>query len=344
MRFPVHLAWFKNAGILPALLVCQIILTPRATAQGGASETVSMRPSTGQILVYVRDPMGRPLTTPASVRLYSSDGTPLGQIVASNGGQATFLNVQLGDYHIEVEASGYAKTSGEAQLPFLGEARVDIYLRPESAANSTSALPVGSATVLAPKAKKELDTGLESLQTGNLKEAQRHLEKASQLAPANPDVLYLLGTLYVQMKDLPRAEGVLERATGLDAEHARAQAALGIVLTNENKFDAAVTPLEKALDLNKQSWEARWALARCNYHLRNFQAALENSRSALHDSSGKAPEITLVVAASLTAMGSYEESAAVLREFLQQHADRPEASRARNWLEELRRRGKIKQD
>jgi tetratricopeptide (TPR) repeat protein len=278
--------------------------------------------------------------------LYSSDGTPLGQIVASNGGQATFLNVQLGDYRVEVEASGYAKTSGEAQLPFLGEARVDIYLRPEPATDSTFALPLpsGSATVLAPKAKKEMDTGLESLQTGNLKEAQRHLEKASQLAPTNADVLYLLGTLYVQMKDLPRAEGVLERATGLDAEHARAHAALGIVLTNENKFDAAVAPLEKALDLNKQSWEARWALSRCNYHLRNFQAALENSRSALHDSSGKAPEIALVVAASLTAMGSYEESASLLREFLQQHADRPEAARARNWLEELRQRGKIKQD
>jgi Flp pilus assembly protein TadD len=325
------------------VLLFQIVFAAEITAQGGASESVSMRRSTGQILVYVRDPLGRPLTTSASVRLYSSDGTPLGQVVASNGGQATFLNVQLGDYRVEVEASGYAKTSAEAQLPFLGEARVDIYLRPESATNS-SALPAGSVTVLVPKAKKELDTGIEALQTGNLKEAQRHLEKAGQLAPTNADVLYLLGTLYVQMKDLPRAEGVLERATGLDEKHARAQAALGIVLTNENKFDAAVAPLEKALDLSKQSWEARWALARCHYHLRDFRSALEQSRSALHDSNGKAPEIVLVVAASLSAMGSYEESASLLREFLQQHADRPEATRARRWLDRLKQAGKIKQD
>ena len=49
----------------------------------------------------------------------------------------------------------------------------------------------------------------------------------------------------------------------------------------------------------------------------------------------------MVAAASLTALGQYEESAAMLREFLRQHSDLPEATRARRWLDHLEQTGKI---
>jgi len=77
----------------------------------------------------------------------------------------------------------------------------------------------------------------------------------------------------------------------------------GVVLANERKFGAALPPLGKALELDAKSWEARWAMARCYYYQRNYEAAAQESRQALRDSDGKAPEIALVVAASLTALG-----------------------------------------
>jgi tetratricopeptide (TPR) repeat protein len=264
------------------------------------------------------------------------------QLSVINGGQATFRNIRPGGYKVDVEASGYSKVREDALLPMTGEAHVEIYLRPEA---STGAIVLsGGAPVLAPKAKKEMQAGLSALRSGDLNEAQKRLENAGHLAPNHPEVLYLLGMLYMQMNDLPKAEGFLDKATQMDPQQAPAQTALGIVLANERKFGAALPPLDKALELDAKSWEARWAMARCYYYQRNYEAALQESRQAVRDSDGKAPEIGLVAAASLTALGRYEESAAILREFLQQHPDNRGAARARRWLDHLHQSGKIKQN
>ncbi len=336
-------ASLRTAPIILAFLLCQTFPPVRAAAQGGASQSVGSLSSNGQVVVLVRDSTGEPLRTPALVRLFSADGMPLGQVSVVGGGEATFRGVPLGSYSVEVEASGYANARGNATLPMTGEVHVEIYLRPESTSEPI-VLPEPGIPVLAPKAKKELDAGLEALRKKDYGEAQKHLEKAEQMAPMHPDVLYLLGSLSARMNELPRAEELLGKATQMEPQHAHAQAALGVVLANERKFDAALLPLGKALELDEKSWEARWALARCYYNQRKFQPALEQSRRALQDSNGQAPEIALVAAASLTALGQYENSAATLRDFLQEHPDHPGAARARRWLDHLQAAGKIKQN
>lgn len=336
-------ASLRTALFVVLIALCQLFLPIPTAAQDGAGDSLGGRPTNGAIVVFVRDSTGGPLTTPALVYLYTSDGMPLGQVPVSSGGQVTFRNVHPGSYSVEVEASGYANARGDATLPMTGEVHVEIYLRPESKTDAV-VLSEPGIPVLAPKAKKELDVGLEALGKKDFRVAQKHLEKAGQLAPTHPEVLYALGTLYAQMNDLPRAEEELGKVTQMDPQHGRAQAALGIVLSNEHKCRAALPPLGKALELDAKSWEARWALARCDYSLRKFQPALEQSRQALHDSNGLAPDISLVVAASLAAVGQYEESASLLREYLQQHPDRPGAARARRWLDRLQQAGKIKQN
>lgn len=312
-------------------------------AQAGGTESVGGRPTSGAIVVYIRNSSGTPLTTPALVRLYSSDGMPLGQASVGSGGQAIFRNVRPGSYSIEVEAAGYENAQGRALLPMTGEADVDIYMQPESKTDAVVLSDPGTP-VLAPKARKELDAGQEALSRKDLKEARKHLEKAGELAPTNPSVLYVLGILYSRMDDLPRAEEFLTKATQMEPEQTRSQAALGIVLANEHKFDAALAPLKKALELDEKSWEARWALSRCYYVQRKFQPALEQSQRALNESNGQAPDILLVVAASLTALGQYEQAARMLREYLEKYSDRAGAARARRWLDRLQQSGKIKQN
>lgn len=66
------------------------------------------------------------------------------------------------------------------------------------------------------------------------------------------------------------------------------------------------------------------------------------SQEALAASNGKAPEIALLVAQSLTAVGRYEDAAQMLREFLREHGDRREAGTARRWLQGLGANGKIR--
>ncbi len=57
---------------------------------------------------------------------------------------------------------------------------------------------------------------------------------------------------------------------------------------------------------------------------------------------GRGRGIGLLVAGSQGAVGRYEDAGATLRGFLQKHGDRPEAAKARKWLDKLKADGKIK--
>jgi Flp pilus assembly protein TadD len=334
-------ASLRHATIIISMALGEFLLPAHAAAQARTNDSMEGRRPTGALEVSVRDERGALLATSAVVRLSSADDVPTGQVAATSGGQVTFHNLTPGNYSIDVQASGYTKGHAEIRVTIYGATEMEIELHESPSANSLNIAP-GSGEFLAPKAKKELELGLEALQKKDLIEAQRHLEKAGHLAPMHSEVLYLLGTLNMQMGDLVRSEDLLGKAIQMNAQHARAHETLGILLSNERRFDEAVTPLQKALELNPRSWEARWALAGCYYNQRQFQRALEQSRQALNDSNGDTPAIALLLAESLTAREQYEESAAVLRKVILEHGDRPEAARARRWLDRLQKAGKIK--
>jgi tetratricopeptide (TPR) repeat protein len=263
---------------------------------------------------------------------------PAGQ-AETNTGRAEFVVTDVGDFTVVVQASGYANAQKDFSINGGGRAEVDVYLRRLSA----NAAQVPGRVLLAPKAKRSVDDGLQALVANNLADAQKHASQAMRLAPSHPDVLYLQGLIFLKQRDWSKAQETLQNATQLDPSHASAFAALGMALCDQGKYDAAVAPLEKALQLNPApaAWDTRRALAKAYYQLARYDQALQMSQEALASSKGKAPEIVLLVAQALTAVGRYEDAAQALREFLREHADRPEATTARRWLDGLAANGKI---
>jgi tetratricopeptide (TPR) repeat protein len=111
---------------------------------------------------------------------------------------------------------------------------------------------------------------------------------------------------------------------------------------DQNKYEQAIPVLEHSLQLEDNSWDAHWTLARAYYHQQNYDGALKESQEALSGSHGAAPDIELLLAQSLTAVGRYEEAGETLRGFLKNHPKDPNADKARRWLERLVADGKIK--
>jgi len=70
---------------------------------------------------------------------------------------------------------------------------------------------------------------------------------------------------------------------------------------------------------------------------------VKEAQTALASSNGKAPEVELLLAQSLTAVGRYDDAAQTLRAFIKNHGDRPEAATARRWLDRLTADGKVHQ-
>jgi Flp pilus assembly protein TadD len=323
---------------LKPALICLLMSPLPALCQDSSSEGTVLRGDRVEISVTVRDSSGEPISAPASVKLYR-DGVPVDQKAASHG-RAFFIPPTLGNFSVIVEATGYKAAQKDVSLPVAVKAEVDVYL--QSASSDTLGVP--GKPLLAPKAKEAFDKGLQAINANKLAEADKYVGEAMRLAPGHPDVLFVQGVLFLRRRNWTDAQNVLAKATQLDPSNPRALAALGMALANQAKYEEAIAPLEKSLQLEPGGWETHWTLAKAYYHHQQYEQALKTSQQALAESNGKAPEIELLVAQSLTAVGQYEDSAKTLREFLKNHGDRPEAATARRWLENLANSGKIRRE
>ena len=273
------------------------------------------------------------MSIPAVVQLFRSDGIPESKNTTQGITPVIFPNLGQGRYYVEVSAPDYETTRAEVIVVVPMPAEIYVYMQPKEPAPS-SAAPEGPP-VLAPKARKELEQGLEALRQNNLQEAQKRLDGAARLAPAHPEVFYLLGVLYSHLNDSVQAQTMLEKAAQLDPKHARALAALGTVLSNQGEYAKAIPFLRRAVELNSHAWETQWTLASAEYHERQFEQARDNARQAQALAEGKAPEIQLLLARALAALGQRDEAEKELEAFLLHHPDHARAPLVRRWLAQL---------
>lgn len=316
------------------------LATPgHAVAQDSSAETNMFRGDRPEISVTVRDSGGAEISTPATVRVYRS-GVPTDEGTTRKG-RVFFMLPTIGDYSVQVSATGYESSQKDIAIPVALKAEVEFNLKRKAEANETTGVPAGP--VLAPKAKEALEKGLQALGAGKIKDAEKYSGEAMGLAPGHPDVLYLQGVVDLNLRNFADAEDVLAKATQIDPMHARAQAALGMALSDQGKYEEAVPKLEKSLEINagNPDWETQYALAQAYYKLEKYPDAAKTAQAALAKSGGKSPDIELLMAQSLVATGKYEEAAQALRDYLKNHADRPDAAKAKRWLDRLVADGKV---
>ena len=309
-------------------------------SQDRASDEATFRGNRAEIAITVHDRSGEIITVPGIVKLYHA-GALVGQSTTSKG-RAFFILGALGDYTITVDAGGYKSVQKDISLTMAIRDEEEIYLSRDTPANESAGVP--GKPLLAPKAKEALDKGLQALNDNKLEQAQKFLDEAMRLAPGHPDVLYAEGVIYLKRGEWTKAQGVLEKATQLDPESARSFTALGMAFIDQGKYEQAIPPLERSLKLNPTSSETHWTLAKAYYSHQQYDAALKESQEALAESHGAAPEIELLVAQSLAAVGRYEDAAQALRDYLKNHPKESGAATARKWLDRLAADGKIRRN
>ena len=321
--------------LLPVLLASFL-----STASVRAQRTSDNRSRQIEIDVTVHDSSGEVLSVAATVALYLN-GTPCGEQSTSSG-RVTFITNDPGKYSAVVQAAGYKTGQNEISVSEPIRAQLDVSLQRDD--SSSSRLLATAFPVLAPKAKDALDNALQSLRENHLDDAQKHLNVAARLAPSDPQVLYAQGLLHLSRHDFPQAQAALEKVIQMQPASASALSALGMALCDQKKYDQAIPPLEKSLALNPAAgWQTRWSLAESYYQGKRFDDALKVAMQAQSDADGQIPQVDLLLARALTAVGKYDDSAKVLRELLKNHGDAPEAATAHRFLQRLSDDGKISQ-
>jgi len=321
----------------PFLLV--LCLWPVSTfCQDSGDEGMISRGDRAEISVTVRDSSGQPIKTSANIKLYKN-GMPIDQSSTSHG-RAFFIPHSLGDFTISVEAAGFKSAQKDVSLAVPIKAEIDIYLEQENSPNTSVGVP--GKPVLAPKAKEAVVKALQDISDDKLDDAQKQMNQAMKLAPGHPEVLYVQGMVFMRRSNWAQAQAVFQSSAQLEPNEPRVLTALGMALCNQKKYSEAIPPLEKSLKLQPSAtWETHWALARSYYYTGQYDQALALAQQARSASPGANPQVDLLLAQCLTAVGRYEDSAKVLREVLKTNPNGPDAATAKRWLDGLVANGKI---
>jgi tetratricopeptide (TPR) repeat protein len=286
-----------SVRVISKVLFCTLLFAGRAAGQAdqGPSQLggIDMHPgdsvrgaSASNVYVSVREPNGLPVTESATVRL----SCPLAGVnltgPTKDTALAQFSNIPAGDCVIEVSAPGYKPSHERALVADSLMSRnqyvyVYLHLASESAAAGRTQV---SLSVL-----KEMDKATEAMHKNHADDARKHLLKAADSAPQNPDVQYLLGTLEARQKNNDAASARFERAIGLYPAHEHALLALGEIQLRSKQVPEATATLEKAVHANTMSYQAQFYLAAAFLQQRNYASAKPHAQKAVELAGGKIP-------------------------------------------------------
>jgi len=102
---------------------------------------------------------------------------------------------------------------------------------------------------------------LNSIQSGQLDAGIQSLERAATERPKDATSFILLGSAYLDKRDFPKAEGVLQKAVALNPSNFSAQFNLGLTQMQLEKSGLAVASFQNAVRLAPKSADAEQALS-----------------------------------------------------------------------------------
>jgi tetratricopeptide (TPR) repeat protein len=336
-------------SVLPKLFASSLILLGMSAvslAQGlgssplGAPARVAGVAGYGSVMVYLRTEDGQKLPDNAAPTItISTDAsdTPITNQPQRSGDGWIIAGLPIAnDYIVQVRADGYQiarETFGVPNSPG-AVSSVMVFMKPIDQALVFQ--PPAGDFVLAPRAQKEVQRALEDLQQGKVPSAQKHTQKALQLAPGNPYVQYVMGMTYLLSNKLDEAKPYLERSVSIDPKQPVALTALGALRYQKQEDEGAIEVLTKAAQLDGTSWKAEWYLA-CSYlRQRKFEESRDHAEQALKLGKEKAKLAQIVLGEAQADLGEREKAAATFEKFATENPQNPNTKDALRWAAVLR--------
>ena len=187
-----------------------------------------------------------------------------GRVYTDRGGRFRMRFARPGQYTITVESPGFiSEQRSFSLLAHSAREFMFIQLRPDPASSSAPTAPPGVIYAGVPViARREFELGRDALaEEGKTEVGIVHLEKAISLYPKYLEAHILLGSAYINTRQLDKAESTLRRALKIDSKSAAAHFGLGEVYRQQKKYTEAEKILLAGLKI-EDSWQGHLALGR----------------------------------------------------------------------------------
>jgi arylsulfatase A-like enzyme/Tfp pilus assembly protein PilF len=107
-----------------------------------------------------------------------------------------------------------------------------------------------------------LARGAALAQEGRTREAIATFERALAIDPSNAAAKANLGTVYLLVRDYPRARAIMQEALALDPDVSRAHNALGVIAAETHHPDEAIEHWKRAVEINPREWDTIFNLGK----------------------------------------------------------------------------------
>lgn len=321
---------------LAPVLLSLLVATGQAQLRGGFGHGAAS--NVGNVHIHVVLNNDRNAGPYLRVQLMEgSSNTMISTTFTNDIGEAQFIGVPIGDYHVEVDGDGIQTTVSDTfevdnrkitQAQYVSVNKVE-----ESGPKPLSAKSpmVSVADLNVPnKARKEVDKANEQMALHNWKKALEHLNKAIVLAPNYVTAYNNLGVLYDKMNDIPHEEEALKKAVSLDDHFAPALLNYGKLCLRQKDPVQAEVVLAKAGGSDPNDTEILMLLSFAQYMNHHFDAAI-NSAVKAHSTGHDHPSFVHYIAARAYQQENQQQQAlSQFQVFLTEEPKGPRAEHVRS--------------
>jgi tetratricopeptide (TPR) repeat protein len=210
------------------------------------------------------------------VRLETMSGALVDEGAADSLGRFRFARLRSGQYRVSAKAAGVVASPQAVDLS-RASPRVHVLLQmvpetPTFRARESARAGVVDARVPV-LAAAALEKGRTALANSKLDEAIVHLQNAISIHSEFYEAHFLLGRLYMDSSQWPKAEAAMRQAVRINPKAVMALVSLGEVYRRQKKYDEGKKLLEESLKLDNNSWETHFTLGRIHWELKDIAKA-----------------------------------------------------------------------
>ena len=288
------------------------------------------------VIVTVRGENGV-LDRQAVVRMYNKNDKSSALRATQDQSTATFEDVGVGIYDIEVSAVGYLTTHLDFNADRdLHTYRLEATIKPDPAAVDLALSQARPS--ISPRAYKDMNGGISALKSGNLKSAQKKLENAYKLAPSDGDVNFLMGYLSFQQNRRSAARNYLEGAAKFDPGNFQALSLLGRVYVQDEDFGRAREVLTRAIGIRDQRWFAHYLLAESYLKLADYEKARDEAQIAIERGGSAGNVAQMILGQALANQGKDEDAVQALQTYLKNASESATTTAIRDLIATIKAR------
>jgi tetratricopeptide (TPR) repeat protein len=238
----------------------------------------------GNVHVYVTYPDDRAVTAQVKVGLIGgTSGAQVEELFTNDRGEATFLNVPLGNYHVSVSGEGIQPTQSDSFEVDERKSTQSVLVRVRPAAGNVEATQSSGATVSAndlkvpQKASKEFDKATRLIAKQEWQKALDQLNKALAIYPSYAEAYNNLGVVYARLGDPSKEREALQKAIAADGHFAPALVNLARLEMKGQNFAAAETNLNQATAADPTNARSLALLAQVQLLDRHYEDAIASA-------------------------------------------------------------------